>query len=103
MRSRCRKHWWRFYPDPLSKEYYSKSVHLLMKVETHNHPTAIAPFLGAGTGSGGEIRDEGAVGRGSKPKVGLVGFTVSNLQILTIPSPKRWQARSHSVGLGYYD
>ena len=73
----------RFYPDPISKEYgYSQEpVHLLMKVETHNHPTAIAPYSGAGTGSGGEIRDEGAVGRGSKPKVGLVGFTVSNLQI----------------------
>ncbi|MDP6198951.1 MAG: phosphoribosylformylglycinamidine synthase, partial [Porticoccaceae bacterium] len=73
----------RFYPDPVSKEYsYSQEpVHLLMKVETHNHPTAISPFSGAGTGSGGEIRDEGAVGRGSKPKVGLVGFSVSNLQI----------------------
>ena len=73
----------RFYPDPVSKEYgYSQEpVHLLMKVETHNHPTAIAPYSGAGTGSGGEIRDEGAVGRGSKPKVGMVGFTVSNLQI----------------------
>ena len=73
----------RFYPDPASKEYgYSQEpVHLLMKVETHNHPTAISPYSGAGTGSGGEIRDEGAVGRGSKPKVGMVGFTVSNLQI----------------------
>ena len=73
----------RFYPDPVSKVYgYShEPVHLLMKVETHNHPTAISPYSGAGTGSGGEIRDEGAVGRGSKPKVGLVGFTVSNLQI----------------------
>ena len=73
----------RFYPDPVSKVYgYSQEpVHLLMKVETHNHPTAISPYSGAGTGSGGEIRDEGAVGRGSKPKVGLVGFTVSNLQI----------------------
>jgi len=73
----------RFYPDPETKEYgYSQEpVHLLMKVETHNHPTAISPYSGAGTGSGGEIRDEGAVGRGSKPKVGLVGFTVSNLQI----------------------
>jgi phosphoribosylformylglycinamidine synthase len=79
----------RFYPDPLSKEYgYShEPVHLLMKVETHNHPTAIAPFSGAGTGSGGEIRDEGAVGRGSKPKVGLVGFTVSNLQIPNYTQP----------------
>ena len=73
----------RFYPDPVTRNYgYSQEpVHLLMKVETHNHPTAISPYAGAGTGSGGEIRDEGAVGRGSKPKVGLVGFTVSNLQI----------------------
>ena len=79
----------RFYPDPESKAYgYSQEpVHLLMKVETHNHPTAIAPFSGAGTGSGGEIRDEGAVGRGSKPKVGLVGFTVSNLQIPNYTQP----------------
>jgi phosphoribosylformylglycinamidine synthase len=73
----------RFYPDPVTKLYgYSQEpVHLLMKVETHNHPTAISPYAGAGTGSGGEIRDEGAVGRGSKPKVGLVGFSVSNLNI----------------------
>jgi len=73
----------RFYPDPVSSEYQfsQENIHLLMKVETHNHPTAIAPFPGAGTGSGGEIRDEGAVGRGSKPKVGLTGFSVSNLRI----------------------
>jgi phosphoribosylformylglycinamidine synthase len=73
----------RFYPNPETKayEYNQEPIHLLMKVETHNHPTAISPFSGAGTGSGGEIRDEGAVGRGSKPKVGLNGFTVSNLQI----------------------
>ncbi len=73
----------RFYPGPDSGEYsYSQeNIHLLMKVETHNHPTAIAPFSGAGTGSGGEIRDEGAVGKGSKPKVGLTGFSVSNLNI----------------------
>ena len=73
----------RFYPDPDSGEYHfsREPIHLLMKVETHNHPTAIAPFPGAGTGSGGEIRDEGAVGRGSKPKVGLTGFSVSNLRI----------------------
>ncbi len=73
----------RFYPNPETTRYsYSnEDIHLLMKVETHNHPTAIAPFPGAGTGAGGEIRDEGAVGRGSKPKVGLTGFTVSNLQI----------------------
>ena len=56
-------------------------THTLMKVETHNHPTAIAPFPGAATGSGGEIRDEGATGIGAKPKAGLVGFTVSNLRI----------------------
>ena len=63
--------------------YSSKSAHkaVLMKVETHNHPTAIAPHPGAATGSGGEIRDEGATGRGSKPKVGLCGFSVSNLKI----------------------
>ena len=73
----------RFYPDPDSGEYSfsQENIHLLMKVETHNHPTAIAPFSGAGTGSGGEIRDEGAVGKGSKPKVGLTGFSVSNLNI----------------------
>ena len=73
----------RFYPDPETCEYRfsQEEIHLLMKVETHNHPTAIAPFPGAGTGSGGEIRDEGAVGRGSKPKVGLTGFSVSNLNI----------------------
>jgi phosphoribosylformylglycinamidine synthase len=55
-------------------------THILAKVETHNHPTAISPFPGAATGSGGEIRDEGATGRGSKPKAGLVGFSVSNLE-----------------------
>ena len=73
----------RFYPESNSKQYayHQQPIHLLMKVETHNHPTAIAPFPGAGTGAGGEIRDEGAVGKGSKPKVGLTGFTVSNLQI----------------------
>ena len=73
----------RFYPDPETREYaYSEeAVNILMKVETHNHPTAIAPFPGAATGSGGEIRDEGAVGRGSKPKVGLTGYTVSNLKV----------------------
>ena len=73
----------RFYPQPESHvwSYHYEPVHILMKVETHNHPTAIAPFPGAGTGAGGEIRDEGAVGKGSKPKVGLTGFTVSNLNI----------------------
>jgi len=56
-------------------------THTLMKVETHNHPTAISPFPGAATGAGGEIRDEGATGRGAKPKAGLTGFSVSNLRI----------------------
>jgi phosphoribosylformylglycinamidine synthase len=60
-----------------------------MKVETHNHPTAISPFPGAATGSGGEIRDEGATGRGAKPKAGLTGFTVSNLRIPGASSPGR--------------
>ena len=73
----------RFYPDPISREYGANEepVHILMKVETHNHPTAISPFSGAATGAGGEIRDEGAVGRGSKPKAGLTGYSVSNLRI----------------------
>ncbi|MCL6415877.1 phosphoribosylformylglycinamidine synthase [Aestuariirhabdus sp. Z084] len=73
----------RFFPNPESRTYEAseEAVHILMKVETHNHPTAIAPFSGAATGSGGEIRDEGATGKGSKPKAGLTGFTVSNLNI----------------------
>ncbi|GGD51519.1 phosphoribosylformylglycinamidine synthase [Caballeronia grimmiae] len=65
-------------------EHYGRHVeltHTLMKVETHNHPTAISPFAGAATGSGGEIRDEGATGRGARPKAGLAGFTVSNLDL----------------------
>ena len=62
-------------------------VHTVMKVETHNHPTAIAPFEGAATGAGGEIRDEGATGRGSKPKAGLAGFTVSHLRFDDAPRP----------------
>ena len=73
----------RFFPDPETARYtyVTEPIHILMKVETHNHPTAISPFAGAATGSGGEIRDEGATGRGSKPKAGLTGFTVSNLEI----------------------
>ena len=73
----------RFYVDPKTSEYaaHTEDIHILCKVETHNHPTAISPFPGAATGSGGEIRDEGATGRGSKPKAGLVGFTVSNLKL----------------------
>ena len=71
-----------FYPRADGTYRYSTApAHLLMKVETHNHPTAIAPGPGAATGAGGEIRDEGAVGRGAKPKAGLVGFTVSNLRL----------------------
>jgi phosphoribosylformylglycinamidine synthase len=79
----------RFYPDAVSKEYRfsEEDIHILMKVETHNHPTAIAPFPGAATGSGGEIRDEGAVGRGSKPKVGLTGYSVSNLRLPELNEP----------------
>jgi len=73
----------RFYADPLTNDYVAaqEDIHLLCKVETHNHPTAISPYPGAATGSGGEIRDEGATGRGGKPKAGLVGFSVSNLRI----------------------
>jgi phosphoribosylformylglycinamidine synthase len=78
----------RFYPDA-SGRYgaHREAAHILMKVETHNHPTAIAPFPGAATGSGGEIRDEGATGTGAKPKAGLVGFTVSHLRIPALPQP----------------
>ncbi|BFZ54585.1 phosphoribosylformylglycinamidine synthase [Savitreella phatthalungensis] len=64
-----------------------KLLHYLAKVETHNHPTAVSPFPGAATGSGGEIRDEGAVGIGSKPKAGLAGFSVSDLQLPSLPQP----------------
>ncbi len=72
----------RFYPDAGGAyRFVEDDTHILMKVETHNHPTAIAPYPGAATGSGGEIRDEGATGRGSRPKAGLTGFTVSNLRI----------------------
>lgn len=73
----------RFYADSLNNEYgfQDEAAHIVMKVETHNHPTAISPFPGAATGSGGEIRDEGATGRGAKPKAGITGFSVSNLKI----------------------
>ena len=73
----------RFYPRGAAHEYAPSTelTHILMKVETHNHPTAISPFAGASTGAGGEIRDEGATGRGAKPKAGLTGFTVSNLML----------------------
>ncbi|RIK98904.1 MAG: phosphoribosylformylglycinamidine synthase [Burkholderiales bacterium] len=74
----------RFHPDATANGRYvsgERRTHALLKVETHNHPTAISPFPGASTGAGGEIRDEGATGRGAKPKFGLTGFTVSNLRI----------------------
>ena len=82
----------RFYPKADENghfvyKYKSQAAHILMKVETHNHPTAISPFAGAATGSGGEIRDEGATGRGGKPKAGLTGFTVSNLNIPGFEQP----------------
>ncbi len=73
----------RFIPDPKTGVYGAQAgpTHIVMKVETHNHPTAISPFPGAATGSGGEIRDEGATGRGARPKAGLTGFSVSNLRL----------------------
>ncbi|MHA7841211.1 MAG: phosphoribosylformylglycinamidine synthase [Gammaproteobacteria bacterium] len=85
----------RFYSDSESHVYstHKEDTAILLKVETHNHPTAIAPFPGAGTGSGGEIRDEGATGRGAKPKAGLTGFSVSHLRIPGFEQP--WE---HTVG-----
>jgi phosphoribosylformylglycinamidine synthase len=82
----------RYFPDIDSGIYaqHAEPLDILIKVETHNHPTAIAPFAGAATGSGGEIRDEGATGLGAKPKAGLVGFSVSNLMIPGATQP--WEA-----------
>lgn len=82
----------RFYPDTASGTYavHEQLTHPLLKVETHNHPTAISPFSGAATGSGGEIRDEAATGRGAKPKAGLTGFSVSNLHVPGFAQP--WEA-----------
>ena len=90
----------RFYPrgEPAGHAYQESRelTHILMKVETHNHPTAISPFPGASTGAGGEIRDEGATGRGARPKAGLTGFTVSNLMITHAVQP--WEnARDAAV------
>jgi len=88
----------RFYPSAARNqayEFHNENTHILMKVETHNHPTAIAPFAGAATGAGGEIRDEGATGRGARPKAGLTGFTVSNLQIPDFRLP------CHALGVFY--
>jgi phosphoribosylformylglycinamidine synthase len=83
----------RFFPNPTSRVYsaHHEPIHILLKVETHNHPTAISPFPGAATGAGGEIRDEGATGRGGKPKAGLSGFTVSNLHLPQSPQP--WETK----------
>jgi phosphoribosylformylglycinamidine synthase len=83
---------YRFYPDPETGVYgrHDEYIHILMKVETHNHPTAISPDPGAATGAGGEIRDEGATGVGGKPKAGLCGFSVSNLRIPGAEQP--WEA-----------
>lgn len=85
----------RFFCNPHNQIFQSHEtpVHLLIKVETHNHPTSIEPFCGAGTGQGGEIRDEGATGTGSKPKAGLTGFTVSNLHLPDLKQP--WEHPSH--------
>ncbi|HEV7605979.1 MAG TPA: phosphoribosylformylglycinamidine synthase [Steroidobacteraceae bacterium] len=79
----------RFFPNPENDIYgaVDEPIDILMKVETHNHPTAISPFPGAATGSGGEIRDEGATGRGAKPKAGLTGFSVSHLRIPGFEQP----------------
>ncbi len=86
----------RFYPRADGGYAFSDELtHTLMKVETHNHPTAIAPFAGAATGSGGEIRDEGATGTGSKPKAGLTGFSVSNLNIPGFIQP--WEIYSENA------
>jgi phosphoribosylformylglycinamidine synthase len=79
----------RFFADTATGEYagHLEDAHIQIKVETHNHPTAISPFPGAATGSGGEIRDEGATGRGARPKAGLAGFSVSNLRIPGFSQP----------------
>ena len=85
----------RFYPNAAENQAYrfhEEDTHIIMKVETHNHPTAIAPFAGAATGAGGEIRDEGATGKGSRPKAGLTGFSVSNLNIPGAEQP--WEQYS---------
>lgn len=84
----------RFYPQANGAyAHIAEEMHYIMKVETHNHPTAISPFAGAATGAGGEIRDEGATGSGSKPKAGLTGFSVSNLNIPNFSQP--WEAKQY--------
>jgi phosphoribosylformylglycinamidine synthase len=93
----------RYFPNPENNIYgaVDEPIDILMKVETHNHPTAISPFPGAATGSGGEIRDEGATGRGAKPKAGLTGFSVSHLRIPGFLQP--WEHSPHSKELGKPD
>ncbi len=87
----------RLYPDASGRyTLHADTVHYLAKVETHNHPTAISPFPGAATGAGGEIRDEGATGRGAQPKAGLTGFTTSHLRLPGLPQP--WEAVTADVG-----
>lgn len=87
----------RFYPREDGSYGWSEELtHVLTKVETHNHPTAISPFPGAATGSGGEIRDEGSTGRGAKPKAGLCGFSVSNLNLPDAMQP--WEAPMAGYG-----
>ena len=90
----------------MATRFNDEPIDILMKVETHNHPTAISPFPGAATGSGGEIRDEGATGRGGKPKAGLAGFSVSHLRIPGFEQP--WeaglrQALAHRFGARHHD
>lgn len=89
----------RFYPRAEAHEAYrfgAEDTHIIMKVETHNHPTAIAPFAGAATGAGGEIRDEGATGKGARPKAGLTGFSVSNLNLPDAVQPWEPYSATHA-------
>ena len=90
----------RWFPDPATGVYraHPEPIDILMKVETHNHPTAISPFPGASTGSGGEIRDEGATGIGAKPKAGLVGFSTSHLRLPGFAQP--WETAPGVADLG---
>ena len=83
----------RFFPDPddFQYKYVPEDVNIVMKVETHNHPTGISPYPGAATGAGGEIRDEAATGTGAKPKAGMTGFTVSNLHLPELDNP--WEVK----------
>ncbi len=94
----------RFYPTKNSDGeaqygFHEEPIDILMKVETHNHPTAIAPYSGAATGAGGEIRDEGATGRGGKPKAGLTGFSVSHLHLPTMP--EKWETSGKVSAAAY--